>query len=113
MKYHNSYIDLLSTTKGGTEWVYGNNYDLIVESETIIIDIIKNIIPDRYDQLILPSSVYDDRIMSIVHKDIDGALVRWISEIMRYIEILDTYLIQYELFGRNRLVSELIEGKLM
>lgn len=108
MKYHNSYIDLLSTTKGGTEWVYGNNYDLIVESETIIIDIIKNIIPDRYDQLILHPSVYDNTITSIMYKDIDEALVRWVSEIMRYIEILDTYLIQYELFGRNRLVSELL-----
>ena len=108
MKYHNSYIDLLSTTKGGTEWVYGNNYDLIVESKTIIIDIIKNIIPDRYDQLILHPSIYDNTITSIMYKDIDEALVRWVSEIMRYIEILDTYLIQYELFGRNRLVSELL-----
>lgn len=113
VKYHNSYIELLDASKGGTEWIYGKNYDLIVESNVIIKDIIKSIIPDNYDQLILPSSVYDDRIMSIVHKDIDETLVRWISEIMRYIEILDTYLIQYELFGRNRLVSELIEGKLM
>lgn len=109
VKYHNSYIELLNISKGGTEWVYGDNYDLIVESNVVIIDIIKNIIPDRYDQLIQPSSVYDNTIMSIVHKDIDEALVRWISEIMRYVEILDTFLIQYELFGRDRLVSELID----
>lgn len=63
--------------------------------------------------MILPSSVYDYTIMSIIHKDIDEALIRWISEIMRCIEILDTYLIQHELFSRNRLVSELLEGELV
>ena len=112
MKYHNSYIDLLNITHGGTKWVYGDNQDLIVELNVVIIDIVKNIIPDKYDILMLPSSVYDYTIMSIIHKDIDDTLVLWISEIMRYIEILDIYLIQYELFGRNKLVSELLEGDL-
>lgn len=108
MKYHNSYIELLNISKGGTEWVYGNNYDLIVEVHGVIIDIIKNIIPEKYDQLIPPSSVYDNTIMSIVHKDIDEALVRWISGIMRYIEILDTYLIQHELFSKDMYIPDLL-----
>lgn len=108
MKYHNSYIELLNISKGGTEWVYGDNYDLIVESNVVITDIIKSIIPDRYDHLIPPSSIYNSTNMSIVYKDIDEALVRWISEIMRGIEILDTYLIQYELFGRNIPISDLL-----
>lgn len=113
VKYHNLYIDLLNISKGGVDWIYGDNQDLIVESNVVIINLIKNIIPDEYDKLILPSSVYDYTIMSIIHKDIGDPSVRWISEIMRYIEILDTYLIQYELFGRNRLVSELLEGELV
>nr|DAN30677.1 MAG TPA: hypothetical protein [Caudoviricetes sp.] len=113
VKYHNSYIDLLNISKGGVDWIYGDNQDLIVESNVVIINLIKNIIPDEYDKLILPSSVYDYTIMSIIHKDIDEALIRWISEIMRCIEILDTYLIQHELFSRNRLVSELLEGELV
>ena len=108
MKYHNSYIELLNISKGGTEWVFGNNHDLIIESNVVIINIIKNMIPDKYDQLIPPSSVYDNAIMSIVHKDIDEALVRWISEIMRYIEILDTYLIQHEFFGIDTPISDLL-----
>lgn len=108
MKYHNSYIELLNISKGGTEWVYGDNYDLIVESNVVITDIIKNMIPYRYDQLIPPSSIYNNTNMSIVYKDIDEALVRWISEIMRGIEILDTYLIQHELFTKDKTVSELL-----
>lgn len=108
MKYHNSYIELLNISKGGTEWVFGDNYDLIVESNVVITDIIKNIIPIKYDQLIPPSSVYDNTIMSIIHKDIDEVLVRWVSEIMRGIEILDTYLIQHEFFSIDTPISDLL-----
>lgn len=108
MKYHNSYIDLLSTTKGGTEWVFGDNHDLIVESNMIITDIVKNIIPDKYEKLHFTSSVFDYDTISSIHKDIDDALLRWVSEIMRCVEILDTYLIQYELFGKQRSIADIL-----
>lgn len=105
VKYHNSYIDLLNISRGGTEWIYGKNYDLIVESNVIIRDLVKSIIPDKYDQLQFTSSVFDYGVMFVIHKDIDKPLIRWISEIMRYIEILDTYLIQRD-------ISKILKGEL-
>lgn len=108
MQYHNSYIDLLNITEGGLKWVFGDNHDLIVESNMIITDIVKNTIPDKYEKVHFTSSVFDYVTLSSIHKDIDNSLLRWISEIMRYIEILDTYLIQHELFGRNIPISDLL-----
>ena len=108
MDYHNSYIGLLNITEGGLKWVFGDNHDLIVESNMIITDIVKNIIPDKYEKLHFTSSVFDYDTISSIHKDIDNSLLRWISEIMRCVEILDTYLIQYELFGKQRPIADVL-----
>lgn len=108
MRYHNSYIDLLNIAEGGLKWVFGDNHDLIVESNMIITDIVKNTIPDRYENLHFTSSVFEYVTLSSIHKDIDNSLLRWVSDIMRYVEILDTYLIQYELFGKQRPIADVL-----
>lgn len=108
MDYHNSYIGLLNITEGGLKWVFGDNHDLIVESNMIITDIVKNIIPDKYEKLHFTSSVFDYDTIYSIHKDIDDSLLRWISEIMRCVEMLDTYLIQYELFGKQRPIADIL-----